>query len=371
MIFFLALFILSSYAGIFGVILLVGWVNQQASEKSRFRGAITPNMITVIIPFRNEEKRIEGLLKSISLSKVLPAHFLFLNDHSSDKSGEVITQRLVGFPITIIDLPNEIKGKKQAIKYGVSLVNTAFVLTLDADVTFSETYFNAFTNLGPADLYILPVIMKATSRQQHCFEFDTLLLHALNAGISGLARPIVASGANLLFSKSCFDECSRYVQHGHIASGDDMFLLKDFRAAKNRILLSTDNALRVETETPQSWREFFHQRIRWIAKSKDVNDHFANAIALVQIIFSVSFLFLFIFLLLSSNLNLLILSIFTKCFLDTLFYAPYFLRTGHPFHLFFLHVYQLLLPVYQFLILLATTFVTPIWKGRPVGIKKG
>ena len=99
----------------------------------------------------------------------------------------------------------------------------------------AENYFEKLEKLSPADLYILPAVLISKRWYGHFFEVDLLLVNALNTGLSGLKRPIIASGANLLVRKSAFEQYDCYETHAHIPSGDDIYLLRDFRSAKSDV----------------------------------------------------------------------------------------------------------------------------------------
>lgn len=364
------LLFLVAYALSVGALVFMGWFRQQVKEKKAKNSCLLLEEITIIIPFRDEAYRLEGLLNSIVSSDRQVNSYIFVNDHSSDDSVALIKNKLQGFPILIIDLPSGLSGKKQAIKFGIHQAKTNHILTLDADVSFGKNYLDSLTNLESTDLYILPVLMKADNFFHSFFEFDVLLINALNAGVSGWCRPIVASGANLLISKSSYDACSRFSLHEYIASGDDVYLMKDLRAENKEILLSTSSNVLVITETPRSWREFLNQRIRWIAKSGHVNDSLANAIGIGQAFFTLGFLALIIFLLISCNYSLFLALFGIKCLLDFIFFSPYFKRFKCINALMLLPLYQVIFPFYHFLLLLLVPFFKPTWKGRQTRVVK-
>ena len=126
------------YAGSMGMLLLIGWLRQQRKERNGMNGNISLDNITVIIPFRNEAERLAGLINSILSSSQYVKQFIFINDHSSDNSSEIIQASLGGLPYLIVDLPVHLAGKKQAIKFGINQATTSFILTLDADVSFHK-----------------------------------------------------------------------------------------------------------------------------------------------------------------------------------------------------------------------------------------
>jgi cellulose synthase/poly-beta-1,6-N-acetylglucosamine synthase-like glycosyltransferase len=351
-------------------ILGIGSICQQKKEKSyQFGKKIQLDNLTVIVPFRNEEKRIDGLIQSLINSKKLPKQILFVNDHSDDQSILKIEMQIGQLcNIQILNLPDELKGKKQAIRYGTEKTKTEFVLTLDADVIFDAHYFPALEQLGDADLYLLPAIMKAKKPFHFLYEIDLHLINAINTGLNGLNRPIIASGANLLFKRKSFQVFDRFENHAHIPSGDDIYLLRDFREAECDIRLMGKSTFQVETETPQSFNEFLHQRIRWIVKTGNVGDHFSTALAIIQFIFILSFWVIEIDLIIKNNFSLASLFFCFKTSLDLLFFYSYFKEFNRMAAFFLIPIYQLIFPIYNLLLIILMPFFKPIWKGRYSGL---
>jgi len=351
-------------------ILFVGFIFQRDKEKKYLSGKkISLDEISVIIPFRNEEKRIDGLLASLKNSHKLPSKILFVNDHSEDKSILKIEDELGHFSqVQILNLSNDLQGKKQAIRIGINQVATEYVLTLDADVCFDSTYFEQLENLSEADLYLLPAVLKATVPGHHFYEIDLLLINAINTGLNGLTRPIIASGANLLFKRKTFLQFDRFESHANIPSGDDIYLLRDFREAKCDVRLVAKSNFQVETETPQSLKEFLHQRIRWIAKTGNVNDHLSTALAIIQFMFISSFWVIEISLFIERDLPIAILVFGLKTFLDMLLFYHFFSEFKRFKAWSLIPIYQLLFPIYNLILLILIPFFKPKWKGRYAGL---
>ena len=325
--------------------------------------------ITVLIPFRNEEKRITDLLESILKSSVLPSKFLFIDDHSSDKSVAKIYATLRDFPFEILTVPEGEFGKKKALRIGIEAVETPFFLTLDADVAFAENFFEQFEKLTLTDLYILPAFLISKRWFEYFFEVDLLLVNALNTGLSGLKRPIIASGANLLVRKSSFEQYDCYETHAHIPSGDDIYLLRDFRNANAEVRVCTIPTFQVTTETPQSFSEFIHQRLRWVAKTGNVRDHLSTFLALVQFLLTIGFFSILIYLLFNSKFELALITFAFKVLVEMLSFLPFFYRFKRMKAWFLLPIYQFLFPFYNLLILVLIPFFKPIWKGRASGVR--
>lgn len=359
------------YAGLLFLILGIGLTFQWKKERNYLQEEIKLNLseITVLIPFRNEEKRITDLLNSFLKSNDLPSKILFIDDHSSDNSVAKIKLALADLPIEILTVPEGEFGKKKALRIGIEAIETPYFLCLDADVAFTENYFEQFEKLSPADLYILPAVLISKRWFEHFFEVDLLLVNALNTGMSGLKRPIIASGANLLVRKQAFDAFDRFETHAHIPSGDDIYLLRDFRNAKAEIRVFTQPELQVTTETPQSLSEFLHQRLRWIAKTGNVKDHLSTTLAAAQFVLTIAFFSLLVYLCSKSEFLFATIIYALKVGVDMLLFLPFFYRFKRVKAWLILPIYQVLFPFYNLLILVLLPFFTPIWKGRKSGVK--
>lgn len=361
---------LSCYSCLLISILGIGSILQRIKEKKYLtKKKISLDEVTLIIPFRNEEKRIDGLLQSLKVNSKLPTQIVFVNDHSDDLSCSKITEELGNLNnLQLLNLPSGIFGKKQAIRYGLNLTKTKFVLTMDADVYFESTYFEELEKLAEADLYLLPAVLKATNPIHHLFEIDLLLINALNTGLNGLSRPIIASGANLLFKRKSFLEFDRFETHKHIPSGDDIYLLRDFRDAKADVRLVARRSFKVETETPQSFKEFIHQRIRWIAKTGNVNDHLSTILAIIQFIFIIYFWSIEIKLLVENEYQSAFILFGLKTGLDMLFFFSFFREFNRLTAWLLIPIYQLIFPIYNLILLFLLPFFKPKWKGRYSGL---
>lgn len=331
-------------------------------KRDRYRGEkISLEDITVIVPFRNEKERIEGLLNSIKESTKLPSKLIFVNDHSEDLGERTIHSSLQSVEHTILDLPAEITGKKSAIRTALAIVETKYVLTLDADVHFSKNYFSSLESLAESKMWVLPVNIESKNSWQAFLNIDVLLANALNIGITGWKRPIMASGANLLFEKASFDQFDSIEKHQHIASGDDVFLLRDFTQNNLDVKVSIASEVTVSTSAPEKLSECINQRARWAGKTKHIDDKLNMRLAIFQAIINLLFFGVLTCMLFVSK-KYALLFYFGKSILDLLFFVPYFFKTKNYQSWFLIPFYELFYPFYALMILRKTgSFV---WKGR-------
>ena len=345
------------------VFLFIGSFLQRKKESRFYAGKkLTVDNITLLVPYRNEDSNLKNFLTCLEKSSLKPKQVIFIDDHSSDNSTEIIQERMK--PEYLLLRLTQTSGKKEALREGISHVQSAFILTMDADVRFSAEYFEMLTRLEESDLYLLPVVLKGRSTLQIFFELDLLMVNATNTALYGWARPIVGSGANLLFKKEIFYKADRYETHRHVMSGDDIYLLRDFRKAKADIRVILNNRLVVYSDTPSSLAGYFHQRLRWISKTRHVKDHLATFLGLIQTLFVLSFCSLLIFFLSCGDYTTVFGLFCIKTLIDLIGFLPYFSYFRSWKQLFMLIPYQLIYPIYLLILGVLLPFIRPIWKQR-------
>lgn len=360
------------YIVLLGSIVGLGYVLQRRKENRFFRQKekIELRELVVLIPFRNEEARIDGLLHSIQKSLKHPKEYIFINDHSTDRAVDKIEEALLGIRYRVLHSPTGVQGKKKALRFGTAQSNSRYILTLDADVEFVPAFFYHISRLGEADMYVNPAIMKAKHIGQYLYEIDLELVTGANSGLAGLKRPIMASGANLLYKREAFEQLDDLESHIHAASGDDTYLLRDFREGRADVRLMTDPAVAIYTETPQSLKEFFDQRLRWIGKTTDIKDNLSTALAILQATLTIAFFALLIWFALSSERDLFAAVFSLKVLIDMLIYAPYLNRIERQVSWLLIPIYELVFPLYTFVLIILLLTYKPKWKGRGIYTSK-
>jgi hypothetical protein len=126
----------------------------------------------------------------------------------------------------------------------------------------------------------------------------------------------------------------------------------------------TDPKLAIKTETPQSFREFIHQRLRWLAKTGDVKDNLSTRLAIIQAILTFAFVALLVSKGWSHEWKEFWMIFGIKTALDMLIFYPYFNRIQRRVSWLFIPIYEFLFPFYTLLILSMMYWFKPQWKGR-------
>ena len=203
--------------------------------------------LSVIIPFCNEEQRILPLIESINQAHLPDAiEFIFVDDGSTDKTYSVISSN-IRTPFKLIR--NEGRpGKKGGVQTAVRQANYSHIITLDADVSFSPLYLIEAACFNQDDLTIFPVRMKGGNFVQQVGSFEFSFLQLLTFGLAGYGQPLLCNGANLGFRRSTYLELDPDRDDYGVASGDDIFLLREMKKQQKHITAISNTSVLVTTQ---------------------------------------------------------------------------------------------------------------------------
>ncbi len=318
--------------------------------------------ITVVIPFRNEAKNLRHFLDCVYAQKYQPIQWIFVNDHSEDDYRSIFLE-YKDFPIRVLSLPDDQRGKKRAIRFGMDHVTTEYCLTMDADDVFGNEYIKSLMVLPEADLVILPVEMTGTKLWQGFFTLEYWFTTLLNKGVTGWFRPVSCSGANLLIHLKSFDEVDDIDDHDHILSGDDMYTLRAFREGGKRIEVVENPSLTVSTKTPDRISEAMNQRVRWMTKTGNVADNLNSVLGVWAVILHMVYLFLLIITWFSDWEWFTLLIFTTKTAFDVVLLRLSITKWTAT-EVVGLILFEVLYPFYILALFASSLFTQVEWKGR-------
>jgi poly-beta-1,6-N-acetyl-D-glucosamine synthase len=356
---FLIFVVVLLFFSIIGFLLQVFKKLKKVSDESHYL-----KEISVVIPFRNESENLEKLLTCIENSFEYPKEFIFVNDHSEDDFKKYFSNKKYTFSYTLIDLKENEIGKKRALEVGINEAEGKYILTLDADIEFSSSFFSALSTLEISSMTILPVVMRSLKCMDLFFELDFYYVNSINNSFSSFFNPILASGANLLFNKKDYLTYSSLNNHISIPSGDDVFLLNDFKKANLKIQVCTNADLCVETNVPNSLLEKLNQRVRWISKTSKVNDKFAFFLGFLGMLYQLGFFIFGLMFIIDANYMYFTYLILGKISCDFLTIFPYLTMIRRKTVGVFIPVFSIVYPVYFLSMMLLSKFTKPTWKGR-------
>ena len=232
--------------------------------------------VSVIIPARNEEKRIGNCLVSLLCQSYPSTHteILVVNDFSSDDTAACVSGyagkcKLLNLSDYVSDPLNAYK--KKALEIGIAQSQGELIICTDADCRMGPdwilTIVSAYVKYN---LVFLAAPVKIISDGSALSVFQALDFISLQ-GITGAAvyknlYPM-CNGANLAYSRKAFEAVGGFADIDHIASGDDMLLLKKIQGHfPGKCGFIKDPLAIVYTAPAENIRAFFSQRIRWASK---------------------------------------------------------------------------------------------------------
>jgi len=352
-----------TFISVFGGLLLLISVFRLFSRSLQQKETIS-NDLTVIIPFRNEAINLTPLLSSLEKQSKLPNKIIFVNDHSTDQSFEMIQLWANNKEnVHVLQLPDHLKGKKQAISFGVHNAKQDYCLTIDADTWMEKDFFEQMKIPSQTDLQIRPVIMKGENLIGKFASVEYLLFNALNYLIAPIYHTS-ASGANLIFRRSTYLKIGNLENHQHIKSGDDHFLLRNLQKNKAKIYITNQIQDAVYTNAPINLKEYFDQRIRWLSKSTQKTSIKELLIGFLITVYLVGSFLLLIWLILQGNLELAIAIFFFRVITDSIVFLYYTKSLKLVSQVIVLPIFQLIYPLFFTIILLGSVVYKPKWKGR-------
>jgi biofilm PGA synthesis N-glycosyltransferase PgaC len=266
-------------------LLQAGFVKAVQQEPGAIVGQ--KQFISVIIPFRNEEKHISFLLNDLLIQQYPTDQFeiILVNDHSQDQSLQRIETAIHTSSFSNITIVHPAaSGKKAALSDGIKQAKGAIIATSDADCRMGERWLesihrkfsNEFVKLVFGPVKIEPTNSLFSSIQS--IEFSSLI--GSGAATMAYGVPTMCNGANLAFRKDTFYEVDGYEGNTHIASGDDEFLMRKIAGRyPDGIQFNNTQESIVSTLPQPSVLTFLDQRLRWAGKWRHHRDSTSKLLA--------------------------------------------------------------------------------------------
>ena len=159
----------------------------------------------LITPARNEARYIEKTLRSVTAQTQKPLRWIIVNDGSTDETSDIIAPYLAQYPwIEEIRIPprheRDFAGKVRAFNVGYARVRDLHfdcVASLDADISFSPTYF-AFLLAKLAADERLGLVGTPFREGDQTYDYRFVSIEHV-------------SGACQLFRRECFEQIGGYV----------------------------------------------------------------------------------------------------------------------------------------------------------------
>lgn len=329
--------------------------------------------ISIIIPFRNEEKNLENLFNSILQINYPSSRYeiIFVDDESQDASVRMVNEFAAAK--NNIRLLSGQGGKKQAILNAVNASQYELIACTDADSVLSKDWLmsSAFLFENPKIQLVLGTVVfregNSLFKKIMELEFSGLMASTAGSALSNIA--IMANGASVFFRKELYVRFSSKLVQSPYKSGDDAFLLSATIASHGykSVAYNLHPSGIVITSSPNNFSEFFQQRLRWASKSHVYGNKVISSIALLVLLTNFGILVLLFIVISGIALSLKYLALFgilLKLATDYMLvhrFRKIILTKTKP--LLFL-VSWIFIPVYYLIVVLLLPFIKVKWKGR-------
>ena len=244
---------------------------------------IPDEFVSIIIPFRNEEKNILNTYTSLTSQSYPQEKFeiIFVNDSSDDNSLLLLENLSKKENVFIYSVPKDYSAnahKKRAIRFGIEQSRGEIIVTTDADCIHQKAWLKNLLKFmdektgfvsGPVEFISDSSLF---SRMQR-LEFAGLVI--TGAGLIGSENPIICNAANIAYRKKAFDEVGGFTYQMSLSSGDDELLMQKIHSDTDyKIKFALDKNAIVSTEANPTIKNFYHQRKRWASKGLFYGDSF-------------------------------------------------------------------------------------------------
>ncbi|MCL9980651.1 MAG: glycosyltransferase [Bacteroidia bacterium] len=271
--FLLGLIILLPYFLFWGMVLR----SNHRTVKSEPSNSPLPK-ITLICSIRNEERLLPVFLKNLNkIESENPHHlqYILIDDQSTDNTPQLLHDflRSINYAdrISVLQTSPEKSGKKQALNLAFQQTQTEWAYVTDADCITNWKAINFLTEAIKSDAKAVfgPVIYTGNSSFLQAYQIlENSALMALGSYQSARNNKTMGNAANMLVHVNSFLKINPFDANLEVAGGDDIFLIEAFNQANINVETVTNPNASVYTPVLETWRELWHQRIRWAQKSR-------------------------------------------------------------------------------------------------------
>ncbi len=226
---------------------------------------------TVVVAARNEEKNIGECLKALD-KLIYPKdklEIIVINDHSTDKTDEIINDFIKDKPNFKKIIPSKqigkVKGKANAIANALEIAKGEIILTTDADCVVSPTWAKTIASYYTKDVAMVCgyTNQKADTVFEGMQDVDFIYLLAVASGAMNLGKPLSAIGNNMSYRKDVYFEVGGYEAIPFSVTEDFKLLMAIHNLKKYKIIYPTDaDALVTSAPCPDA-KTLYWQKKRW------------------------------------------------------------------------------------------------------------
>ncbi|NUQ80052.1 MAG: glycosyltransferase [Bacteroidetes bacterium] len=345
--------------------LWIGLKLASALKKEDKPATTPPDGFSLIIPFRNEDKRLHLVLASLTEQKLpdCPVEVIFVDDGSTDQSVALITNTIIpGIPIRIIRSAGE--GKPAALETGRQMARYSWLITTDADMRLPTGWLAnlvSFTD-DKTDLVCGVTLADRSGFAGSLQTLETTLLMAVAVGMHRHGHPLSATGNSMAFRASSIASAGGF-ESVEGSPREDHAIYQRLASLGFVIKYRLGPGSLAQTPAEPTLTTWLRQRRRWFGSPMGLTPFVLFSMSVFSLVW-----FLFVWGLLSGSGWMAMTAFLFKLTGDLLIVQAFGRQTGHRTPLPTLILFELIWVVPLFL-LLVNRLINPVvvWKGRRYG----
>lgn len=226
--------------------------------------------ISVIIPVRNEEKRLEIILKALEKQNYSKDFFevIIVDDRSTDSTYEIAKKFQYNnrnFRILKIEKEHSIlSGKQNALHLAILDARNEIIFNTDAGCDLESNFLSEINKLFSEEVdVVLCSTISVIKNSSFLFKFQGITDKLIVDGFmipAMLNAPVAGRGSGFAFLKECYVKSGGYIKVGYSLI-EDQALINHF--AKNKFKIVAGNNLIVRKEPKDNWVDLLIQHRRW------------------------------------------------------------------------------------------------------------
>lgn len=261
------------------VLFLIGSFNERKKDKAITKLNEYPT-VSVIVPARNEENKIEDCIRSIEKSDYPNDKFeiVAINDRSEDNTG-IILDKLKNelSNLRVIHIKNStdkgnLIGKPGALHAGIQSSKSELILMTDADCTVPGNWIRTIASVFKEEsVGIVPSF--TTIKGNRIFDkvqsVEWVYTHTMASAGVGIGYPLGCYGNNLSIRRNDYEKAGGY-ENIKFTVTEDLALLNSviLNGKKARYVTSPESL--VTTLPCKDFREYKRQHHRWAVGGKEL-----------------------------------------------------------------------------------------------------
>ncbi len=230
--------------------------------------------LSILICAKNESANLLEHLPIVCTQDYTEYEVIVVNDRSTDDSSIVLKQFQTKFPhlkvVTITEVSEDLKGKKNALAKGIQAASHPYLLMTDADCKPNSDQWALLMAQGFR--YDKSIALgygpyaKAPGFLNQFIRFETVLtaIQYFSWALWGL--PYMGVGRNLAYKKELHHQSDGFKRHGDLASGDDDLFVGQV-ATRANVSIRIQPASFTYSRAAESWRALYAQKTRHYSTS--------------------------------------------------------------------------------------------------------